>query len=435
MRRFAVYSLLLVMLCVICSCADDTKVGSGLLGSEDLEVLFTDDFDIILTQHPPTPFNLSLAQFYSLGTLDNPSFGEFTSSFYVRPTLSSFSIVPNFVGGTFDSVVLALKVDTTRFFGRSDAFYDIDVLSLNESIDDIDTFRSDQVFMTNPVPVGTRSRIVPSKLDSILTYDQLGDTVYFSDVITIPLDRRFGASIFVDTLNNDNLVGFSTLLDGFLVQATSTNSILQVNLADEVSSLLFYYKDSSGVNQSFPYRFSGDAPLNFSYDISGSNLEETINNPTSELFYIQGHAGAILEIDIDDVNKLSDPFINHASIEVYAQNEGIIDTSIFGLPLALDLLRTNEAGDLVSVIDLAVGQEQGQTRGIFDGDIEVDETKQIVKYEMNITTHLKEILEGRQSSKMFIAVRNRTQTPNNLIIYGPNHPIYPVRLKLTHTKS
>ena len=435
MRSFVVLYFLLVIICGFSSCADDTEVGYGLLGSEDLEVVFTDDFDITMRHVAPTPFNLSFTQFNTLGTLDNPTFGKFSSSFYVRPVLGNTTAIPDFVGATLDSAVLALKVDTARYYGNSQALYDIEVFELIESIDNIDSFYSDGIFMTDPTALGSVSRLVPSKIDSIETFDPLGDTTYFSDVITIPLNRRFAGKIFLDTLRNDDRVEFTSIFDGLYVRSTSNNSLLQIDLANEISSLLFYYKDSSGLRLSYPYRFSSDAPLNFQYDLTGSTIEAVISEPNPELFYLQGHAGTLIEIDVEDVNKMVDPFINHASIEIFAEKQGIIDTSFFPLPLALDLLRTTEDGSLISTIDLSIGQDQGQTRGIFDGELEVDEENEIIKYEMNITTHIKAILEGTQSSKLFIAVRNRTQTPNNLIIYGPNHPTYPARLKLTHTKS
>lgn len=435
MGRFVVFSLLACLLGGLYSCADDTEVGSGLLDSEDLEVVFTDDFELVMRHVPPSPFDVTLAQFYSLGTVDNTIFGRTKASFYVRPFLDAFTRLPDFAGGTLDSMVLALKIDTTRYYGNPESLYNVEVFELIESIDDIDTFRTDQEFMINPNPLGSVPRLVPAKLDSIATFDPLGDTTYFYDVLTIPLDRRFAAGIFLDTLRNDDRTEFLNLLYGLYVTATSNNSILQVDLTNEISSMLVYYKDSSGLSITYPYKFSSNAPINFSFDLSGSDLEAALDDPNPEYFYIQGHGGAMVEVDIDDVNKLQNPFINHVSLEVYAEKDGLIDTSFFPLPFALDLLRLDENGEFVSVIDLAIGQEQGQTRGIFGGELQVDAEKDVIKYEMNITTHVKEILQGRQSSKMFITVRNRIQTPNNLVIYGPDHPVYPARLKLTYTKS
>ena len=405
------------------------------MGSEDLEVIFEDDFDLVMSHLEPTPFDLTIAQAHSLGTLDDLTFGKSSASFYVRPFLDAFSRLPNFAGGTLDSMVLALKVDTSRFYGDPRAFFDIEVFELTESIDDIDTFRSDQEFMFSTMPVGVEERLIPEDLDSIPAFDPLGDTTYFRDVVTVRLDRAFSGRIFNDTARNSDPGSFPLLLDGFYVKATSNNSLIQLNLMDEISSMLVYFKDSTGLSLTFPYRFGIDAPLNFTYDLSGSRLEAAINDPNTELFYVQGHGGTMIEVDLEDVKRLGDPFINHVSFEVFGEKDGIIDTSRFALPFALDLLHFNDNGELESVIDLAIGQNQGQTRGIFDGDIEIDEDEQVVRYEMNITTHVKQIIEGAEPSKVFIAVRNRTQTPNNLIIYGPNHPIYPARLKLTYTKS
>lgn len=431
------YFLLLVLGCgFYFSCADDTEVGSGLLGSQDIEVLFKDDFDLTMRQIAPEPFIQTFSLLHSLGTLESDIFGSSSSSFYIRPILNSFSTLPDFGFGTFDSVVVALKFDRENFYGDPRAFFDIDVLELTESIDDVDSILTDQIFSVNPEPLGSLRRLVPGDLDSILVYSTTGDTTYFQDVITIPLGRRFGAEIFLDTLNNRNALGFSTLLNGFLIQSTSNNSLLRMNLTDEISSLLFYYRDSSGVAANFPYRFSTQTPLNFTNDISSSRVQNSIDNPDqSDLFYLQGHAGSTIEIDIEDIMAVTDPFVNFASLEVSVEKNGLIDTSLFGIPEALSLFTVDADGTTLPVQDLQLGLINNQTNVIFDGEADIDLSMDIVTYEMNITAHIKQVLDGLQPTKLYLRVRNRVQTPNALVIYGPNHPTYPTRLKLTYTKS
>lgn len=86
-------------------------------------------------------------------------------------------------------------------------------------------------------------------------------------------------------------------------------------------------------------------------------------------------------------------------------------------------------------MDLSIGQTTGQTLGVFNGSLDIDNQAEIVKYEMNITNHIKEIFEGNQSSKIYLTVRDRVQNPNSVVIFGPNHPTFPAKLKLTYTKS
>ena len=58
---------------MLSSCGDETEVGSGLLSSDDLEIVEETDFDIRITHLPPTPIDQPITNFirrHSLGTLD-----------------------------------------------------------------------------------------------------------------------------------------------------------------------------------------------------------------------------------------------------------------------------------------------------------------------------------------------------------------------------
>ncbi len=441
MKKVAFYALALLSLLGLGSCADDTEVGSGLLGSEDLEVVFVDDFDLVVTQLGPSSIiqigdNLLLNQRHSLGSVDSREFGKMTSSFYIRPQLPANSIVPNFSKATLDSVAVVLKVDTSRFYGNPRALHDISIYSLEEPYNVEDTVRTDQVLSRLATPVGTKERIVLSELDSLLLLNTIGDTTYFQDAVSITLARRFGADIFQDNERNGTQEGIEELINGFYVESTSGNSLAQFNLSDEVSSLVFFYKDSVGLNRNFPYRLGTYNPANFSYDISGSNLDLGIqDNGADDRFFLQGHAGATIEIDIADVLKLEEPFINFVTLEFFVDQKSLIDSTIFDYPVNVNLSTINEDGIQIPVVDLSIGQTTGQTLGVFNGSLDIDNQAEIVKYEMNITNHIKEIFEGNQSSKIYLTVRDRVQNPNSVVIFGPNHPTFPAKLKLTYTKS
>jgi len=117
------------------------------------------------------------------------------------------------------------------------------------------------------------------------------------------------------------------------------------------------------------------------------------------------------------------------------QGDSFIDTSLFAWPLALDILTREEDGSFRQVIDLELGNTTGTLDGVFEGGLVIDAEENIARYEMNITTHLKEVLKGTNTPILYLTVRNRVQNPNSLIIFGPDHPTYPARLKLTYTKS
>jgi len=425
----------------ISSCADDTEVGSGLLGNNDLEVIFLDDFDLALRQLGPSPLpqiglGLPFEQRHSLGSVENPEFGTLSASFHIRPQLPNNSIAPNFENATLDSVALILKVDTTLFYGDPRSFHNISVFNLEETYINSDTISTDRLLTRSLVPIGESERVVLSELDSIPLLGPTGLTTFFSDALSITLNRRFGANIFQDNERNNNQEGIAELINGFYVASESGNAIAQFDLNDEVSSLLFFYKDSLGFDRNFPYRLGSYHPAFFEYDISGSNLDQALQDDSADdRFFLQGHAGATIEIDISDVLTVEDPFINLVTLEFFVDQKSLIDSTRFNYPVEVDLSTVSSNGLLTPVVDLSIGQELGQTFGIFNGSLSIDNQAEIVRYEMNITNHVKDVFRGLQSPILYLTVRDRVQNPNSVVLFGPNHPTFPTKLKLTYTKS
>jgi len=176
LNRFHFILLAIIFICGLTACADDTEVGSGLLSSEDLEVIEISDFDIKVKHIAPMPIDQITGSFiarHSLGTLDSRQFGKMSSSFYARPVVS---LSPVFTNGTFDSVALTFLMDTTRTYGILNAQHNIKVYELEESIDALDTISSDQAFAISTDPIGTLDRLNPADLDSTVILDFRADT-------------------------------------------------------------------------------------------------------------------------------------------------------------------------------------------------------------------------------------------------------------------
>jgi len=419
----------------LASCGDDTEVGSELLSSEDLEVVEVDDFNLILRHIEPTPFTQlratpALRPF--IGTLDNRFFGKAESSVYVRPVINLF---PVFEGGEYDSVAITIPVDTMAIFGAPNAQNNFEVFRLLESLDMIDTTTTDQEFMVSQEPIGVLDKVNPLDLDSTLIINFMGDSTYVNNLIRIPLDPAYGQEIFDDPGIHADLAGFANNVNGFLVKSRSNNSLLQLDLLNQNSSLIFYYKDSLGTSRNFQYSFGGIAPLNFTYDIAGSNMEEAIANEASqEEFYLQGHAGTTIEIDVSDITREDDKFINLVTLEFFVSKEFNQDTTLFPLPTAFDLMIKGEDGNLTPIQDIQNAQTSGLVDILFDGNREV--TDDAIRYKMNITNYVKALFDGSEDQTLlYLTVRNRVQSPNNVVLYGPQHPTYPTKLKLTYTKS
>ncbi len=423
---------------MLSSCGDETEVGSGLLSSDDLEIVEETDFDIRITHLPPTPIDQPITNFirrHSLGTLDGPLFGQLSAAFYGRPIVA---LAPVFEGGTLDSVALALRIDSLRTYGSSNAQHNIEVFHLTEPIDNVDSIRTDEILAFDPEPIGRLDRLNPDDLDSFAVLDVFTrDSIFIDGLIRVPIDLEFGQAIFDDNLNNGDPIGFMSLVNGFLVTSTSNNSLLQLDLADLNSALLFFYRDSLGTPRNFTYPFGSEAPVFFEYDITGSLMESVIADSNNQsTFFLQGHTGTILEIDISDLLRERDRFVNLATLEFYVNQDITFDTSRFALPEGLDLFVRNDDDNLVPILDLEIAINTGQIGGIFNGFRQTRIDDNTVKYQLNITNFVKELFRGVEDrTTLYLIIRNRVETPNNVILYGPDHPDFPATLRLTYTNS
>lgn len=449
MSKLSLFSLTLVLIVGLSSCADNTEVGSGLLSSEDLEIVEINDFDLKIKHIGPTPLQLnrtlavdggvlpgSFPSFLAIGELEDPIFGKMKSSIFVRPYRP---FLPEFEDATYDSVVLALQVDTTGFYGDRNTAHDLEVFLLEESFDRVDPIPTDRSFDVNPRTLGSRLSVRANQLGSKLILDRLGDsTTTAQDLLVIPLRPSFGEGIFnnSDILIDDGL--FREEILGFKVVSTTDNALFRVDPGSSNSAMIIYYTaaDGSPMNYLFPLSVGVDnTPLLYEYDITGSAMEMAIEDSTDQTnLYLQGHAGTTAALDISDILREQDKFINLATLEFFVNAEGL-DTTRFAIPEAISLATKDSSGTLIPIIDLSVSLSDSRIPFVFGG-LKESREGELTKYEMNITNHVKAMFDGTEGlSTLYLTVRNRVQNPNRVILYGPDHPTYPIKLNLTYTKS
>ena len=88
------------------------------------------------------------------------------------------------------------------------------------------------------------------------------------------------------------------------------------------------------------------------------------------------------------------------------------------------------------ILDLEIAINTGQIGGIFNGFRQTRIDDNTVKYQLNITNFVKELFRGVEDrTTLYLIIRNRVETPNNVILYGPDHPDFPATLRLTYTNS
>jgi hypothetical protein len=433
LNRILLFIWALTIICGFWACTDDTPVGSGILSADDIGIGFTDEVPLSFTQSGPMPLCFNFSNLRSLGILEDENTGRLEASFYVRPLPNPTMINPNFSGASFDSLVLALTLDTTRTYGRGNSNFDFQVFELTESLPFQDTFCTNfSLPIMESQLIGESLRVVPSRIDSIVLPTRL-DSMFINNAVTVRLND-LGERIFADSLNNLSAAGLEIITDGLFIRASSFNALVQVNFSDLNTSLVLFYTDSTGNDMTYQYLFSSAFPLTYDHDIAGSLLEETIaNGPVEDQYFVNGHGGAMIEVDLSQILEEDFEVINHVGLEVTVTEDRVNDADLFDLPQTLDLFTSVDGMNFVPIEDLRLSVIN-RLPNLFDGELRNDSARDVMTYEMNITTHVKEMLNGSGQSSIFLQVRDGVQNPNSIIIYGPDHPVNPAKVNITYTK-
>ena len=76
----------------------------------------------------------------------------------------------------------------------------------------------------------------------------------------------------------------------------------------------------------------------------------------------------------------------------------------------------------------------GQLTRFFGGNLTYNVDDNTYTYKMNVTTYIKEMLKDRVDSSIYLSIFNKVEVPQRVVIYGPDHPTHPIKLRITYTK-
>lgn len=428
---------------MIGACSDSTPVGSVLLGNEDLEVVFEDDFDLSATTVITEPTLTYTAQNNSIqrhlaGQFNDPVFGASQSSFYFQMQYFG-DLIPNYEGATLDSGVLMLQLDTTFFAGDSVSNLNFEVFRLTEDISSLDSINSDAVFSIQGDALGRLENYSPVDGRIFRFFDpQFLDTLEFANVIRVPIGDDFSSEVLtIDGNEAPTSAELVPIFNGFLLTAETEQSAMvsfDISILALQSFFSLYYTGPDSIARVYNYPLGFDRPIVFEHDYTGTVIPDVLNVPVggNDPLYLQGLNGVDVQVDISDMLRINDNIIlNHAELEITLATEDTQNPDFPASP-SLGLYRMDSNGRLVEIEDLELADLRGSREVVFDGTLNTTGTEST--YSFNFTTHAKGILDGIDTGIIYISVFDKGADPSRTIVYGPDHDTSPMKLNLTFTR-
>ena len=472
MRQRSFQLILLMAITAIFSCSEPTLIGSDLLEEDSVSLNFTDQTpiagqtvqgDILQTYSPFTAAKLDNSL---LGSFDDADFGTGAASIYTQFALGTQS-APDVVGATVDSIILSLAFDTTLAgYGDLAQAFEIEVFSIGEDLQNVESYFSDQTFLISRNPIG--SATITPILDTVTVNSYVTDSLTLDTLaphIRIPLNESFG-ELFLqgqDTTLFESTVALQEVFKGLHITATSPDGgILNLDFSQVASRISLYYSTTVRLDviqheYQFDFNEANSRTVNLTSDVSNSTVEPFISSGLDSLLFVQGMQGVNTEISFPDLSELQNIIVNRAELEFTVATSA---NTVAGFPLPTQLsITTLEEDGLNLITDLqSVIIQQGILNSLenFGGQLveEMENGTLLFKYKVNISDHFQKILDGEVENKVTISagveqpilsilgqpfrlfdiLPAKASNASRAAFFGPNHSQYPVKLNLTFTK-
>jgi len=468
MRHSNFLLILLLALTVLFSCSEPTLIGSELLDEDRVNLEFSDQIpvtgktvqgDALQTYSPFTTAKINNSL---LGHFKDDDFGNAEASIYTQFALGS-QVTPDVARATLDSIILTIVLDTTLAgYGDLTKAFNIEVFPIQEDMQNVESYFSDQTFMTGAIIGG--ASITPT-LDSAAIESYVTDSLTIDTIpphIRIPLSNSF----FLPTLDTAIYASNEALLEMFkgihIKVANDENEkmgILNLDFAHPSSKISLFYSttvrlETTHHEYQFDFNNGNSRMVNLSSTFTGSSVNNYIDTELDSLLFVQGMHGVNTEISFPDLSNLQDIIVNRAELEFtvdISTNTTYLPTQLTAASLEEDEL--NIITDLQSVI---LQQGTNNALGNFGGQpiIEMENGVSVLKYKLNISDHFQKILKEEVENSIIISagieqsvfrsfgqpfrvydlLPAKASNASRAIFYGPNHSQYPVKLNLTFTK-
>ncbi|NNE27330.1 MAG: DUF4270 family protein [Saprospiraceae bacterium] len=422
------------------ACTESIQLGADLVEDGDIEIHYTDTIAIpgkTVSANPPPTFRNSAtfnSRTFLVGTLNSPEFGLSSSTTYFSAT--RLSVLPDLDDAVIDSIVMAIPLDTIGSYGDTTEVHELNLFQLVDPFileSSEDTLFSDLELAYHDTPLSTITTRINAR-DSISYYNPIADTIVrIIPQLRFKMDTAFWSPVLRDSLINETDTSIIEYVKGFALESSNaTNSMFGINLQDEASAIVeIYYTVGDTMKELYLMDLGVYRHSFFNQDFTGSEVEAVIDQDgQDEFLYLQSMAGPNVELDLSFIDMLPNEILNKAVIEFTVPEPLDINAPINQILASYPL----EDGKLAIIEDVSTRF----LNFVFGGNLQYVQKNNgnfYYKYEINITNHVINIVNGEIDNKrLILSGLAKSERPNQSKIFGPSHPEFPVLLKLITTK-
>ena len=442
------------------SCSDPSLLGADLFNNEKLNLQFTDTLTINAVNEPADSFIVNTKttaslDYLLLGNVADPVFGPTEAQIFSQFRYSGAATPTEVATADSFSVYLELYYNSANVYGDTMADQKVSVYRLTEEIPD-ETIYSSKVFKSESTPIGSLTfKPTPNTSERIITRTDDGTTVKFDTTfaaprVRIPLNMNFAQLLKDTSIFRDgsafSATGFTKWLKGLVIKSDNkTGCMMAFDFGSTTTptGIKMYFRNKGDKNESkLSFLSSGLIKYShFNLDYANGTIQPFLRNQkkADEKLFVQGMSGVNVKLEFPYLQSLGKIVVNKAELELTAVNEG---TNMATFP-AIDqlVLRTAQFDPIFDLsLDPAFNRGPGirslgtLTTGGGFVRTETVNAVQYKKYYLNLTTHLQEILKGKQGTTLYLLPLFKEEKGSRVVLFGPKGGTFRSKLNITYTK-
>lgn len=483
------FYLAFVALSLMFACTDDGLVGDIVRPDRDqLGVYQINSIPLEVNTFIPDTLQTDGQSDYLLGGFWHPKFGTATASMGMQFRYDELLISKEKVAA--DEVIIDdafLYLIFRNYFGDSLSVNEVNVYELNKEIDNYTDYYANE----NPSEYYNESDLLGTAMFTAYDADELDSIRQLSDYsyrVKVPLNTSFVDKL-LDNFDeaSSSVAGFQNIFKGLYIKPTLGNSTLlsiPAELTSTLSStsvvdfssiqLLYHYPNDSTHTQyttsvpdsteledgSYaqtpiitvhdttyldtvriqPFIFNTECGRfnHFSFETEGTDVAESLNNPSSDKLYIRGMGGASLRVKLPD-------FANHPDLQALPGEDSTriainsakltftVNTSDVGEYITdysyfqKLVIRRDSLGSIKRVFDDNTQFTDGYIGGLLDEDNN--------SYYFNVTEQVQHFLNNpSELQDLIIQPVSNASNPFYTIVNGTNASENPFKLEIIYSR-